>query len=361
MLTKFLQKSVVIIVSSSLALICGCSFNNEPQPRLGSYATTTLGTIFLDANNLGRHDYEHALTERDGVAYTCRGGDIDIAHVRIAADYVYYIYNKTRKTLLRDRPELSFNLNTDLSVFHVTFQYPDYWKDASPEVKEKIADEMALELSQYFSYTLSTWHEVLTWFGYKSLWVFPEFPSAFSWEDNYSNLVGARLGAEAIEDTQHDFDTAMTIALKKELEHLGVQSRETAREASQKMKFKWWEGTTFVVFVLMKERNMDLGYVDGMVTPTLIPDVCKDQTPLSYPLPTHNTPAKYGFTMDLVIEPKEFEKDKILKIIHPDGGSKFIRPSTDLSLIMSYISRQAISMGYNTMPPKDKSSPKTIK
>ena len=143
-----------------------------------------------------------------------------------------------------------------------------------------------------------------TWFGYKSTGIFPEFPSAFSWEDNYSNIVGTRLGAQVVQDREHGYNEAMTIALKKELDNLGVQSRQTAREASEKMKGKWWNGTPFIVYVEMIERNMDLGYVDGLVTPTLVPGVCKGAEPLSYPITTLNTLAEYGFKMTLEVEPE---------------------------------------------------------
>jgi hypothetical protein len=38
---------------------------------------------------------------------------------------------------------------------------------------------MALEMGQYFAYTMTTWHEVLTYFGYKCLFFAsspPRFP-----------------------------------------------------------------------------------------------------------------------------------------------------------------------------------------
>jgi hypothetical protein len=348
---------IVLVGIASIAIFAagGCSMNGAPRLRTGSYATATLGTNFLDANSLGRHSYATPLLEKDGIVYTCRGGHIDIAHVRIAADYVRYLYYKTKKNLMQTNSEFSFKSNDEPSRYFVQFKYPDSWKSLSRKEMERIADEVSLEVSQYLTYTMTTWHEILTWFGYKSTGLFPEFPSAFSWEDNYSNIVGTRLGAEAMKDEEHDFDEAMTIIIKKELENLGVQSRKTAREAPEKMKGKWWDGTPFVVLVEMKERNMDLGYVDGLVTPTLVPGICEGAKPQSYPVPTLRTLVSYGFTMGFEIEPKEFEKDRILKIIYPNGKGKKIQPAVHIPIVMDYIKKEGIKMGYTVMPPKDQS------
>ena len=332
-------------------VLSGCALEDQPHIRIGSYATSSPGTTFLDPNNLGKHSYSRNLSEKNGIVYTCRGGHIDITHVRIAADYVNHIYNKTKRTLIRNSSGFSFGLNTDRSVLTVEFIYPEEWKDAHRDDKYEIADEMALELSQYFAYTLLTWHEILTWYGYKSMGVFPEFPSSFSWEDNYSNLLGTRLGAKALADTEHNFGEAMDIALRQELENLGAQSHKTAKQAAEKMKGKWWTGTPFVVFVEMKERNMDIGQVDGLITPTLVPGICPGSLPVSYPVPTKKVLAKYGFGLKFEIVPKEFEKEKIFKILNNPNGT-YINALTDLPIIMTHIQSEAIGLGYDTMPPK---------
>jgi hypothetical protein len=351
--SKLSIRVLVCITAGAAAMVSGCSFDGQPRIRTGSYATATLGTNFLDANSLGKHSYQTPFNhEQDGIVYTCRGGHIDIAHVRIAADNVRYLYYLTRKNLMASASEFSFKANEEPSRYYVHLKYPDNWKTLHQPDKKLIADEVSLELSQYFSYTMTTWHEILTWFGYKSTGIFPEFPSAFSWEDNYSNIVGVRLGAQAVVDEQHDYDEAMTIVIKQELEYLGVRPSEVAWYASEKMKGKWWEGTPFVVYVEMKERNMDLGYVDGFITPTLVPDICEGAKPQSYPVPSLTTLTRLGFSMTLEIEPREFEKYKILKIVYPDGKGTRIQPATQLPLIMDYIRKDTIGMGYNTMPPK---------
>ena len=347
-----LPKNIVKILTFACIAVGGCSFNGEPRIRTGSYATSTLGTNFIDPNKLGTHSYQTPFNERDGIVYTCRGGHIDLAHVRIAADDVRYLYYLTQKNLMAAASEFTFKASEEPSRYHVHLRYPDKWQSLSHYEKNLIAKDISLELSQYFTYTMTTWHEILTWFGYKSTGIFPEFPSAFSWEDNYSNLIGARLGAQAVADQKHDFDEAMTIVLQKELENLGVRSSDTAWYAAEKMKGKWWNGTAFVVYVEMKERNMDTGLIDGFITPTLVPDICKGATPQSYPVPKLTALTRLGFSMTLEVEPREFEKWEILKIVYPDGGGKRIELAAKLPIIMDYIKQQGIKMGYNVMPPK---------
>jgi hypothetical protein len=191
-----------------------------------------------------------------------------------------------------------------------------------------------MELSQYFTFTMTTWHEVLTWFGYKCMAFLPEQPSAFSWEDIYSNLVGIRIGAQALQDEEHSYNKAVTIAIKRELEDLQVQSSDAARKASEKMRGIWYDG---IVLINMTERNFDIGLDDGFITPTLVPGFCEGAVPQSYPVPALDKFKKYGFTMNLDVEPREFEKDKVLRIIYPNGGPKRIQPIKHLPVVIDYI------------------------
>ena len=55
-------------------------------------------------------------------------------------------------------------------------------------------------------------HEILTWHGFRCVGFLPEFLSAFSWEDSFSNLLGTVVASKALRDTEHPYDEAMTIA-----------------------------------------------------------------------------------------------------------------------------------------------------
>ena len=360
-LTKPLRKAAQLILAAGLfvgiAFVYGCTGADEPRVRFGTYATPTPGTRYLGIDNLGKHSFGNSLSEKGGIVYTCRGGHIDITHVRIGADNVKHLYNKARKCLLNNDSEFTFKFNVEPSVYLAKVQYPPTWKTLSRKDKEQLADEAALELSQYCTYTMITWHEVLTWFGFKTVAFWSEEPSAFSWEDIYSNLIGVRLGAQALQDKEHSFNEAMTILLKKELENLQVQSGSTARQAAEKMRGEWFTG---FIQVDMKERNMDIGLDDGFVTPTLVPGICDGAQPQSYPVPTLAKFNEHGFVMDLAVEPKEFERWKILRLIYPDGGEKRIRPAEHLPIVMDFIKKEALEKGFNIMPPTGYVSDLTI-
>lgn len=335
--------------------LAGCSFsvNNEPRFRLGSYATSTPGTQFLDIRSLGSHNYDISLFEGDGIVYTCRGGHIDIAHLRIYADYTRYLYDRVSKCLDKNDSELTFKLNVEPSSYYVKFTYPDDWKVLSKSNKQHIIQNVSLELSQYFTYILGTWHEVLTFYGYKCMAVLPEEPSAFSWEDIYSNLLGIRLGAKVLTYNGKEYNAAMSDEIKQELIRLGIQDANTARQAAEKMRGQWFNGTFLVNMV---RRNMDVGLDDGFVTPILVPGICKDAQPESLPIPELNAFNRYGFKMSFTVVPKEFEKDHILRIIYPNGGGCRINLTTDLPVIMEAVKREAVRRGYVLSDPNDEKS-----
>lgn len=328
-------------------ILTGCTVSDSPRPRPGCYAASTAGVQFLDINSLGTHNFGSFLGENDGVVYTCRGGHIDIAHLRIAADNVYYLYNKFSRHLQTGDTEFTYKLNTDPStfVYHVTF--PSNFNKLSNGEKQQILHEVSLELAQYGTWYMVTWHEVLTWFGMKAFYVMPQFHSAFAWEDSYSNLLGTILGVKAMRYPGNDFNIAMTNVLKDELEKLGIQSRDVAYYASEKMRDKWFTGNIDVKMLL---RGLDIGSDDGFVSPMLVPDICAQAEPMNYPIPNLNTTKKYGFKAELEIKSQGAATNRCLEIIYPNGQYGPILPSAHLPSIMKIIRKEAIEKGYLVTP-----------
>jgi hypothetical protein len=202
---------------------------------------------------------------------------------------------------------------------------------------------MALAIGPYLTFTMVTWHEITTWYGYKSMGLPVEYDSAFSWEDSYSNLLGTVIAVRALQDKKRSYNEAVTIAINEEMQKLGIlPSAHEARLASKSMKGQWYTGT-FVLFVDMKKRNFDIGLDDGYVTPTLVPYVsqCPETEPLSYPIPTLDVLADYGFSLKHEIEPHEWEKGKILHIALGDEPGKRIDPQVHIAIIMDHIQREA--------------------
>jgi len=302
-----------------------------------------MGTTFLNADDLGHHTYTPNGTEKTGIIYTCRGGHIDIAHLRKAADWTANIAYKAYDNIKRGYVQFSYKLY-EPSVYQITLAYPENWSTMPREQRDREAFDVAIALAQHCAYTSLTWHEVLTWFGYKTLYVLSEFESAFSWEDTFSNLLGTHLAVQALRDPDRSFDDAMTKLLNEEVSMLGGQSARTARRASLEVRGLWWSYN--MIFLSMKKRNMDIGLDDGYVTPWLVPSVpqCPDAQPVSYPIPSLDILDKYGFKMKLTIEMHSWMSSKILDVVYPDGpkGRNTVVPAIHMPIIMDYIRKRAI-------------------
>lgn len=327
--------------------LSGCTVTDKPRPRPGCYAASTIGVHFLEANSLGSHNYGSFLGECDGILYTCRGGHIDIAHLRIAADNVYYLYTKFSRHLKAGDTEFTYKLNTDPSVFVFHVTYPSNFKMLANGEQEKIIYDLSLELAQYGTWYMVTWHEVLTWFGEKAFYVVPQFQSAFSWEDSYSNLLGTILGAKAIRHSCNEFNTAMTLVLKEELEKLDVQSSDVAYYASEKMRDTWFQGCIHATILM---RGLDIGSDDGLVSPLLVPDICPQTQPIAYPVPNLETAKRYRFQVELEIKSFGWATSRCREIIYPNGNKGSLFPAAHLPMIMKTIRKQAVEKGYLVTP-----------
>jgi len=321
----------------------------RPRFRMGCYPSSTLGTPFPNPEKLGQHGYISSRSEKTGLVYTCKAGHIDLAHLRKSADWTAFLAAKTLEHLEKSETEFSFKLYEPTKYF-VELRYPENWQELQQEEKERIAYEISIRLGAYFSYTATTWHEIITWFGYKCSGVYAEFPSAFTWEDGFSNLLGVYLAEKALRDTGHTFDEAMTSLIERELEKLGIQPKRVARRAANKVKGKWFSGD-WLFFITIKMRNFDIGLEDGFVTPCLLPDVseCDGVEAQAYPVPNPDI-SEYGFSMKLEIEPREWEKDKVLKVVYSDEKERNHRidPATDFATIMEYMREDAVkNYGYS--------------
>jgi hypothetical protein len=320
-------------------------FDAKPKFRIGSYASDTVSTHFLDTDHLGPHGYGFSLSEHNGIVYTCKAGHIDTFHVREMADWTGLLAAKTYKHLKRGDRRFSFKMKEG-SPCYVQLTYPNLWDNLSPQDKEFLTYDLSISLGQYFTYRAATWHEILTWFGYKCTGFFPEFPSAFSWEDTFSNLLGCKIGAQALRDRENTFSEAVTLLLNKDLEELIPQPAEVGKRASDTVKGLWYSGAV-PGFVNMKKRNFDIGLDDGLVTPCVVPSVpeCGCIRAQSYPVPNLDIVESYGFSVRFEIEPREWEGWKILSIVYPDkeNRKKRLQPALHFAAIMDYIKKDAES------------------
>ncbi len=322
-----MKKRLVLAVAVGLLLsAAGCT---GPRARLGYIPTATFGVPFPDPEDIGSHSFNYSPFESGGIVYTCRAGHLDIDHIRV----------EQMRKLLTDRVEqFSFSLAGETSTHWITLTYPDDW-DSRPD-KAAVIEEIAYTAGPYFVYTATVWHEILTWYGVHFMGIEPEFNSAFSWEDLYSNLLGIHLSLEAQRDPEHGYNKAMTLALERALQRLEVQSGKTAKAASDSVRGQWDTGN---LVPDMKMRNFDIG-LDGSVTPVLIPDVaaCPSPEPAPLEVPTLDVLKQFGLTVTYQIKPNVFEQGAIYR----DAGEKQIFPEKHFPILLEAMKQQAAEKGY---------------
>ncbi|MHC4293791.1 MAG: DUF4056 domain-containing protein [Planctomycetota bacterium] len=350
-----------------LSVFCGCSnqnkdrfittrldqFQRRPRIRIGSVVTPLIWTKYVECEQLGKHGYKFGNLEENGIIYTCQAGHVDIAHVRNNADWTAHLSAIVYDNLRRNNTSFDFKVEND-SIYHVELKYPDNWQTYSPVAKYRAMKDVSIGLGQYFTYIASIWHEMITWFGYKSRGIYSEFHSAFSWEDSFSNVLGSSLGVLALLDNLHSYDEAMTILLHQQIENFEPQSSDVAREVTQQLEGQWI--SSHIISVEMRKRNFDVGLIDGYVTPVILALGCEDQddTPLEIKAPSTDFLNEYGFSMKFEIEPREWERRKILEIIYPqpDSADQRIDPRLHFVKILEHIKQaDAQKYGKNVKSP----------
>ena len=92
------------------------------------------------------------------------------------------------------------------------------------------------------SYLMTTWHEVATWHGYKGMGFITERPSAFSYDDAASHMVGIAAAREALRNDPQlsDFDQAATQALNRQLIKMGITDTDRAQQYVDSVDGSWY-------------------------------------------------------------------------------------------------------------------------
>lgn len=323
----------------SILVLSGCGSNPAPRLRAGAYFGDFLGMYFPEPDNLGQHGRVNPLLEKNGMVYTCRAGFIDLAHLREAADRTAYLTTLAEKNLIKGRRNFSFHV-AEPSRYHVIITYPLSWSKLSTGERKERASEFAICLGQYFSHTTTVWHEIITWFGFASTGLFSEHLSSFSWEDTYSDLLGIHLGAVALSDSEHNFDLVMTGLIHNELQRLEVRPPPVAQAAVRIIYERWFEGG-FYFWLKLNKRNFDVGLDDGEITPWLVPGICSNTEAESRFIPTLDRLYQNGFSVRVQIQPEEFQRTSILKVVYPDTDCTRIDPVHHFPIILQYIEQEA--------------------
>ena len=322
-------------------ILTGCSYyhglrdyGGSPKFRKGVIPCVSFPNKFIGPDRLGKHCYHYSVKERSGIVYTTKAGHLDIAHVRKSADWTAYLAAECLENILAGKCAWQFALR-EPTRYCVTVEYPADW--ASLENRDEIAEEVAIGLGEYFAYNATVWHEILTWFGYKSSRAVSEFASAFSWEDNFSNLLGTTLSAQALRDKEHLYNEAMTIELDMALQSLDAQPMELAEQTARDVRGEWYI-VGFPIFMDVIKRNLDIGE-DGIVE-----SVTREGEGFAMLIPDKGW-EDYGFKMTLELQPRGFQTMAIRKLVAKDR----ILPDDDFTTLMDVIELDAHRRGYDVI------------
>lgn len=218
------------------------------------------------ASSLGQHQYNDSMlsglknltglsSENNGILYTTRGGFIDTAHVRDTADMTVYIFSQLLPKLGQ-----AFTLDLDSELAQRRLAFSAFTPPTDPVERYTLAAWLAAHLA----FQVAEWHEIAQWYGFESVPGFSEGVSAFSPEDLYSNLLGARLAVSLILDgqtvSQGVYNAAMSTALTQALMHLGAQPPEMTRFHFDMLNGRWWNSQRRVPEkYLVLHRNYQMG------------------------------------------------------------------------------------------------------
>lgn len=220
----------------------------------------------LQHEQLGRHLYNDSFwrgvssvlslsSEQLGVIYTRKGGFIDVAHVRDTADYSYYLLSQIYPRL---GEAWTLKLGKELAERRIQFYAFE------PPKSEAERYSLSVYLATRLAYQLAVWHEIAQWYGYRSVPGFSEQISAFTPEDLYSNLLGARLAMTVLSQGHAvsiaDFNRAMQGILPSALQQLDAQPEDETRRVLDQLNGTWWDKSQRVpaTFLVLK-RYYELG------------------------------------------------------------------------------------------------------
>lgn len=243
-----------------------CAFGYNLQVRAAGIPIPVyqIGNV-LSLSTLGHHHYNDSALgavkniiglsdEANGLIYTRRGGFIDIAHVRDTADNTFYLFTRLYPQLGREwRLFYSEELGLRRAQFHA-FTLPASMVDRY---------NLAAWLAGHVAFQLAQWHEIAQWYGFQSVPGFSEEISAFSPEDLYANLLGARLAVNVILQghggSVENYNLAMDQALSQALINLEAVNKAETERQFREVDGDWWNSKRRVPDkFLVLNRNYDL-------------------------------------------------------------------------------------------------------
>lgn len=148
-------------------------------------------TGFVEPDKYGKHSYgQPSLNENNGTMYTCKGGFVDMSHLRAAVDWTVY---------------LTFKIVTEGKDMDVSDE------GAKMNLKFKKLNDLNVRdiasMAQKIAYERLVWHEVASWHYHPPNHTFNEKQSAFTPEDIYSDFLGTEIGKNIAIRILNEYET----------------------------------------------------------------------------------------------------------------------------------------------------------
>jgi hypothetical protein len=247
-----------------------CAFGSDLKVELGRVPLPGVEIANLIApDDPGQHRYDNGFLslqrgdprgvvgkEKNGLVYTCRGGFIDLAHVRDNADNTLALTSALARGLER-------GTTLDIPPQGATMRV-----QVRPITARAIAKYGRMQLStaiaEWLAYQLSIWHEIATFYGFTSLAGWPEKLSAFSPEDLYSNQLGVRIAGGIIlakgARSDLEYGLSMDAWLERALGRLDAVPLDDSQQAMSELDGAWWDSEKRIPdWTLVKRRRFDTG------------------------------------------------------------------------------------------------------
>jgi hypothetical protein len=237
-------------------------FGSDEGTGAGPRAATATDDVLSSGFSLD----PFASVENTGMIYTCRGGIIDVSHIREEVDWMAYFIAKIDRYLgeevVAELPREGAGRSFHLAAI------PDEF------IERHDRKALVVALAQWTAYQLSIWHEIAQWYGVAMWDVIPETNSGFSPDDPYANVVGIRLfddlDYEEVLQSEATFGLAMEKAILAVIEDLGPLDRKGSVAAMEATDGLWWDSTVPIPereVVIRRERDIDADHMPWLVPP----------------------------------------------------------------------------------------------
>ena len=161
------MKKGILCLIAVIVFIAGCGTGRGYE-----WGHTGAGTFDHDPFNLS--PFGSPTVDGNGILYTLRCGTIDPDHIYGWARKTKSYYEAVYDCLLENRDRLS------TGYFKIDLNYPASWTAMNPQQKQQAAHDIAVETAQYLAFNDGLWHEIATWYGYRTFPLISDFQSALS-------------------------------------------------------------------------------------------------------------------------------------------------------------------------------------